>query len=76
MAGPDRGDPGLLRPRCFDGTGGREQSQVACGLLGRRIGDPPVVLTVSPRSAVPYRQVGGDRNPGYAPEGTMLPPHT
>ena len=44
-----------------DGTGGGEQPQVAVDLLGRGVGDAPVVLAISPESAVPFRQVGGDR---------------
>jgi hypothetical protein len=60
---------GVLRPEFMDGTGGGEQSQVAVDLLSRGIGDPPVLLTISPRSAVPFR-LSND------PEVTMPPSHT
>ena len=56
-----KGLQGFLRPDPMDGTGGGEESQVAVDLLGRGVGDPPVVLAISPGSAVPFRSVGGDR---------------
>jgi hypothetical protein len=38
----------LLCPEFVGGTGGGEESQVAVDLLGRGVGDPPVVSAISP----------------------------
>ena len=51
-------------PEPEEEPGGGEEPQMAVDLLGRGVGDAPVVLAIAPRAAVALRQVGGDRAGG------------
>ena len=45
---------GLGHPRPMYGTGGGEQSEAAFGVLGRGLGDAPMVPAIETEPAVPF----------------------